>query len=174
MAPKGELSFSGSHTLLQTWQIIWKKWMSVEKSAESGTFAALYCTIFRTQSFCKSLKFFRTSNVSLDPETVQLSVFYILSAMFTGACGPSEKLSLALVRCHVQMLCAWLWNRLIIYNTTNVHLQSDLLAAGRFWCWISCDKNWRDLLNLVLEVPWPAHCSHPPCHTTLWLEYPLV
>ena len=34
----------------------------------------------------------------LDPETVQLPAFSILSAMFTGACGSPEKLSLALVR----------------------------------------------------------------------------
>ena len=46
-------------------------------------------------SCCKSLKFFRTSIASLDPETVELPAFSILSAMFTGACGPPEKLSLA-------------------------------------------------------------------------------
>ena len=34
----------------------------------------------------------------LDPETVQLPAFSILSAMFTGACRPPEKLSLALVQ----------------------------------------------------------------------------
>ena len=34
----------------------------------------------------------------LDPETVQLPAFSILSAMFTGACGPPEELSLALAR----------------------------------------------------------------------------
>ena len=33
----------------------------------------------------------------LDPETVQLLAFSILSAMFTGVCGPLEKLGLALV-----------------------------------------------------------------------------
>ena len=37
--------------------------------------------------------------ISLDPETVQLSAFYIPSAVFTGACGPPEKLSLTLVPC---------------------------------------------------------------------------
>ena len=71
--------------------------MSVEKNAGNGTFAALYCAIFRTPSFRKSLKFFGTSIASLDPETVQLPAFSILSVMFTGACGPPEKLSLALV-----------------------------------------------------------------------------
>ena len=53
---------------------------------------------FLTPSYCKSLKFFGTSIASLDPETVQLPAFSILSAMFTGACGPPEKLTLALVR----------------------------------------------------------------------------
>ena len=66
------------------------------KSAGNGTSAALYCAISRTPSVCKSLKFFGTSIASLDPETVQLPAFSMLSAMFTGACGPPEKLSLAL------------------------------------------------------------------------------
>ena len=48
-----------------------------------------------TPSFRKSLKFFGTSIASLDPETVQLPAFSILSAMFTGASGPPEQLSLA-------------------------------------------------------------------------------
>ena len=48
-------------------------------------FAVLYCAIFRSLSFRKSLKFFRTSIASLDPETVQLPTFSILSAMFIGA-----------------------------------------------------------------------------------------
>ena len=50
-------------------------------------FAALYCAVFRTPSFRKSLKLFGTSIASLDPETVQLPAFSILSAIFTGACG---------------------------------------------------------------------------------------
>ena len=52
--------------------------------------------VFRTPRFVKSLKFFGTSIASLDPETIQLPAFSILSAMFIGACGPTEKLSLAL------------------------------------------------------------------------------
>ena len=66
-------------------------------NAGNGTFAALYYAMFCTPSFRKSLKFFGTSITSLDPETVELPAFYILSAMFTGACGPPEKLSLVLV-----------------------------------------------------------------------------
>ena len=66
------------------------------KKAGNGTFAALYWAKFPMPRFLKSLKFFRTSIASLDPETVQLLAFSILSAMFTGACGPPEKLSLAL------------------------------------------------------------------------------
>ena len=68
-----------------------------QNNAGNGTFAALYNAIFRTPSFHKSLKFFGTSIASLDPETVQLPAFSTLSAMFTGACGPPMKLSLALV-----------------------------------------------------------------------------
>ena len=72
--------------------------MSVEKKpAGNGTFAVLYCAIFRTPRFRKSLKFFGTSIASLDPETVQLPAFSILSAMFTGGRGPPEKISLPLV-----------------------------------------------------------------------------
>ena len=62
-------------------------------------FAALYCAIFCKPSFCKSLEFFRTSIPSLDPETVKVLTFYVhaLSNMFTGVCGPPEKLRFALV-----------------------------------------------------------------------------
>ena len=67
------------------------------KNEGNGTFAALYCAIFRTPSLSKSLKFFGTHIATLDPETVQLPAFSTLSAMFTGACGPPVKLSLALV-----------------------------------------------------------------------------
>ena len=58
----------------------------------------LYCAIFLMPSFRKSLRFFGTSITSLDPETFQVRAFYMLSAMFTGACGPPEKLSLTLVQ----------------------------------------------------------------------------
>ena len=60
----------------------------------------LHCTMlyFICQVFYKSLKFFGNSIASLDPETVQLPAFSILSAMLTEACGPPEKLSLALVQ----------------------------------------------------------------------------
>ena len=76
--------------------------VSGKNPARNGTFAPLSCAIFRTRSFRKSLNFFGTSITSLDPETVQLPAFSILSAMFTGACGPPEKLSLALLpRLHV-------------------------------------------------------------------------
>ena len=67
--------------------------MSVGKNAGDGTFAALYCSIFRTPILRKSLEFLGIPIASLHPETVQLPAFYILSAMFT-ACGPPEKLSL--------------------------------------------------------------------------------
>ena len=46
-----------------------------------------------------SLKFFVTLIARLDPETVELPAFSILSTMFTGVCDPPEKLSLALVPC---------------------------------------------------------------------------
>ena len=77
---------------------------SMEEVNEGGNgilemFALLHCAIFHTPHFCKFLKFFGTSITSLDPETVKLLAFYILSAMFTGVCGPPEKLSLTLVPC---------------------------------------------------------------------------
>ena len=50
-----------------------------------------------TQALFANSKFFLTSIASLDPETVELPAFYMLPAMFTGARGPLEKLSLALV-----------------------------------------------------------------------------
>ena len=96
---KARLTSLAGHTVLQTWRTVWKKWMRVEKNAVNGileTFAPLY-TLFHTPRFRKFLKFFRTSIASLDPETVQLPAFSILSTMFTGACGLPEKLSLALV-----------------------------------------------------------------------------
>ena len=95
-APKRGLASLEGHSPCKH-DILWKKWMSVEKNAGNNTFAALYCTIFRMPSFRNSLEFFGTSIASLDPETVQLPAFSILSAMFTGACGPTEKLGLALV-----------------------------------------------------------------------------
>ena len=51
------------------------------------------CAVLRYISYAKSLKYI----ASLDPETVQLPTFSILSVMFTGACGRPEKISLALV-----------------------------------------------------------------------------
>ena len=67
--------------------------MSVERNTENSMFAVLHCAIFCTPSLRKSLTFFETSITSLDPETVQLPAFSILSTMFTGVCGPPEKLS---------------------------------------------------------------------------------
>ena len=68
----------------------------MEKNTVNGileTFA-IYCNSYAI-CFHKSLTFFRASIASLDPETVELPPFSILSAMFTGGSGPPEKLSLA-------------------------------------------------------------------------------
>ena len=62
-------------------------------------FCTVLCCISYARFFYKFFKLFRTSMASLDPETVQLLTFYILSAMFTGMGGPAERLSLALVPC---------------------------------------------------------------------------
>ena len=89
-----------------------------KKNAGNRTFAALYFAIFRTPRFRNSLKFFGTSIASLDPETVQILAFSILSAMFTGACGPPEKLSVALVpRSYVLRMTVKLayWHNTISY-----------------------------------------------------------
>ena len=72
--------------------------VSVGEKTPKKTARLLCCAaLFRTPSFRKSVNFCRTSIASLDSETVQLPASSILSAMFTGACGPPEKLSLALV-----------------------------------------------------------------------------
>ena len=96
---KARLNFSGGpHTPVNMADSMEGLNIGGKKNTRNGKLAALYCcAIFRTPSFRRSSKFFRTSVASLDPETVQLPAFYILSAMFTGACGPPEKLSLALV-----------------------------------------------------------------------------
>ena len=65
--------------------------MSEEKHAENGTFGALHCAIFRTPSLRKSLGIHRFSGSRKGRTTG------ILHAMFIGACGPPEKLSLTLV-----------------------------------------------------------------------------
>ena len=52
---------------------------------------AVNCVIYRVPSFCKSLKFFWTSIASLDQETVQLTAFSILTAMFTGSVWPARE-----------------------------------------------------------------------------------
>ena len=83
---KARLSFSGGpHAPVNMVDHMEEANVGGKINAGNGTFAALYCTMFRTPSFRKSLKFFGTSITSLDPETVQLPAFYILSAMFTGA-----------------------------------------------------------------------------------------
>ena len=61
--------------------------------------ASLYSSILCTPSFCKSLKFFMTWLPSPLWIQEQEPAFSILSAMFTGAFGLSEKLSLTLVPC---------------------------------------------------------------------------
>ena len=47
-----------------------------KEMSPNTSFAPLYCAIFRTPYFRKSLKFFGTSIASLDPETVQLPACY--------------------------------------------------------------------------------------------------
>ena len=105
---KARLSFSGGpHTPVNMADNM-EEVNFVEKNPAGngilGKLAALYCVIFRTPSFRKSLKFFGTSIASLVPETFQLPAFSILSTMFTGACGSPEKLSLALVS-RLYVLC---------------------------------------------------------------------
>ena len=49
--------------------------VNVGGNATNSMFAALYCSIFPTPSFRKLLKFFGTSIVSYDPESVKLPAF---------------------------------------------------------------------------------------------------
>ena len=90
---KARLSFSGAPHANMADRM---EEMSVEKHAGNGTFAALDCAIFRTLNFRKSLKFFWISIVSGSRNSPTTGIS-ILFAMFAGACGPLEKLSLALV-----------------------------------------------------------------------------
>ena len=60
------------------------------------------CAVLRYISygkFSQIVEVLRDFIASLDLETVQLPAFSMLSAMFTGACGPLERLGLALVPC---------------------------------------------------------------------------
>ena len=88
--------------------------VSGKTNAGNGMFAVLCCAIYFV---LQSLKYIhRTSIASLDPETIGLPAFSILSTMFTRACGPPEKLSLALVarsnvlRMTVKLTRSWLLN----------------------------------------------------------------
>ena len=66
----------------------------------NDTFSVLYCARFCIPSFHKSVELFGTSIASLDPETVELPAFSILSAMFYRSVWPVlEKLNLALMPC---------------------------------------------------------------------------
>ena len=85
----------------------------------------LYCAIFCKPSFWKFLKFFGTSIASLDPGTVDLLAFSILSAMFTEACGLPEQLSLALAL-HSNILC------MIVSLTAVVKMWWSLCDVGTF------------------------------------------
>ena len=69
-----------------------------EKTPEgNGTFAVLYCTIFRMPSFHKSLKFFGTSSTPLDPERIQLLACLSHVYGYRSMWPAREAISLALV-----------------------------------------------------------------------------
>ena len=70
------------HMLLYIRRMVCKKQMPVEKIV--AFWKRLLRCISRSKSFRKSLKFFGTFIASLDPETVELPAFFIISAMFTG------------------------------------------------------------------------------------------
>ena len=57
----------------------------------NDTFSVLYCARFRIPSFHKSVELFGTSIASLDPETVELPAFSILSAMFYRSVWPARE-----------------------------------------------------------------------------------
>ena len=64
--------------------------MSVKKPARNGAFAVLYCAIFRTPNFGKSLKFFGTSDASLDTETVQLTILHTIRHVYRSVWSARE------------------------------------------------------------------------------------
>ena len=92
-----------------------------------GTFAALYCAIFRTKHFRKSLKFFGTAIASLDPETVQLPAFSMPSAMFTEAS----------LWCCARTFCAWLWDSLISQRDFFLHCEVRSVTSSRMLSHVS-------------------------------------
>ena len=57
----------------------------------NDTFSVLYCARFCIPSFHKSVELFGTSIASLDPETVELPAFSILSAMFYRSVWPARE-----------------------------------------------------------------------------------
>ena len=77
---------------------------------KTGSFATLYSAIFYAPSFHKSLKFFRTSIASLDPETVQLPALHTIHHVYRSVV---HQRSWASPWCCTWMFCTWLWNLLI-------------------------------------------------------------
>ena len=57
------------------------------KNAGNGTFAALYCAIFRIPSYPKSLKFFGTSTASGSIDSPPTGIRHTICHVYI-ACGP--------------------------------------------------------------------------------------
>ena len=113
-----------------------------KKKTGNGTlekFAALYCAILCAPFFSTFLKFFGTSITSLDPETVQLPAFYILSTMVTGVWPTRE----AKPRFGAMLGCTNAW--MIVKRAYCVQL----------------------LLLLVPTVPWGPAPPRGTCHAPI-------
>ena len=103
-APKRGLASLVGHTLLYTWRIIWKKWMPGKKTQEMERWLSCkYCAIFRKTSFCKSLKFFRTSIASGSRNSPTTSIRHTIRHVYRNVCPAS-------LWCRPRSFCAWLWN----------------------------------------------------------------
>ena len=102
----GESTVRAAHNI-RYWAEWWRHWAIQNRKPASPA----YISYAKFSQFLEALW-------DLDPETVQLPSFSILSAMFTGACGPPDKLSLALVpRSNVlRMIMKLAWRSRILAN----------------------------------------------------------
>ena len=132
-------------------------------------FGALYCAIFRTPRFRKFLKFLGTPIASLAPETVRLPAFSILFAMFTGTCGPPEKLSLALVVLSINL------RKIVklVYTDCELHIRSRDQLMFFFYIIVQTKRfsTSRHLLVDILEsIKWTTYHSTTTGQTSFHLK----
>ena len=95
MAPKQGLASPAGHMLAESMEEVNVSGEKRRKWHSRHVCSTVLCYILDA-TFSQILEVLRDFHRLLDPETVQLPAFSILSAMFTGTCGPPEKLSTVL------------------------------------------------------------------------------